>query len=145
MQMNDYKMKSKKYSGGWKAVLNDWMIAFLFIVLFALCCLNSNFRTTTNIMNVLRQASFVAIIAMGEFFVILIGEMDMSITSIIGMVSIFFAGFVVNMGMPIWLAVLIVIAMSALGGVVNGCLVVYGKIPSLIETQLIVHVLKGII
>ena len=56
--MNDYKVKSKKYSGGVKALLSDWMIVFLFVVLFALCCFNANFRTTTNIMNVLRQASF---------------------------------------------------------------------------------------
>ena len=142
--MNDYKTKSKKYSGGIKALLSDWMILFLFIALFALCCLNSNFRTTTNIMNVLRQASFVAIIAMGEFFVILIGEMDMSISSIIGMVSIFFAGFVVKMGMPIWLAFLLVVAMSAAVGVVNGCLVVYGKMPSFIATLVIMNMLKGI-
>lgn len=49
--MNDYKVKSKKYSGGVKALLSDWMIVFLFVVLFALCCFNANFRTTTNIMN----------------------------------------------------------------------------------------------
>ena len=53
--MNDYKVKSKKYSGGVKALLSDWMIVFLFVVLFALCCFNANFRTTTNIMNVLRD------------------------------------------------------------------------------------------
>ena len=122
--MSDYKEKSKKYSGGIKALLSDWMIVFLFIVLFILCCFNSNFRTYTNIMNVLRQASFVAIIAMGEFFVILIGEMDMSISSIIGMVSIFFAGFVVKNNWPIGLAIIAVLLMSALVGVVNGCLVV---------------------
>ena len=99
--MNDYKEKSQKYSGGVKALLSDWMIVFLFILLFALCCLNSSFRSASNIMNVLRQASFVAIIAMGEFFVILTGEMDMSISSIIGMVSIFFAGLSVNNNIPI--------------------------------------------
>lgn len=142
--MDDYKVKSKKYSGGFKAVLSDWMILFLFIALFALCCLNSNFRTTTNIMNVLRQASFVAIIAMGEFFVILIGEMDMSISSIIGMVSIFFAGFVAKMGMPVWASFLIVVAMSAVVGVVNGALVVYGKMPSFIATLVVMNMLKGI-
>ena len=43
--MSDYKEKSKKYSGGIKALLSDWMIVFLFIVLFILCCFNSNFRT----------------------------------------------------------------------------------------------------
>ena len=73
--LNDYTLKSKKYSGGFKSFLSDWMILFLFVVLLALCCLKPEFRTTTNIMNILRQASFVAIIAMGEFFVILIGEM----------------------------------------------------------------------
>lgn len=142
--MNDYKLKSQKYSGGMKALLSDWMIVFLFIVLFALCCLNSSFRTYTNIMNVLRQASFVAIIAMGEFFVILIGEMDMSISSIIGLVSIFFAGLCVNSGVPIWAAAIIVIAISAAIGVINGCLVVYGHMPSFIATLTIMNMLKGI-
>lgn len=127
-----------------KALLSDWMIVFLFIVLFALCCLNSSFRTYTNIMNVLRQASFVAIIAMGEFFVILIGEMDMSISSIIGLVSIFFAGLCVNSGVPIWAAAIIVIAISAAIGVINGCLVVYGHMPSFIATLTIMNMLKGI-
>lgn len=142
--MNDYKVKSKRYNNGMKTLLNDWMIAFLFIALFALCCLNSDFRTTTNIMNVLRQASFVAIIAMGEFFVILIGEMDMSISSTIGMVSIFFAGFTANMGLPIWLSFLLVILIAVVVGVVNGCLVVYGKMPSFIATLVIMNMLKGI-
>ena len=135
--MNDYKVKSKKYSGGVKALLSDWMIVFLFVVLFALCCFNANFRTTTNIMNVLRQASFVAIIAMGEFFVILIGEMDMSISSTIGMVSIFFAGFSVKNGLPLGVAFILVILMS-------GCLVVYGKMPSFIATLVVMNMLKGI-
>lgn len=142
--MSDYKTKSIKYSGGFKSFVNDWMIAFLFIILFALCCLNANFRTTTNIMNILRQASFIAIIAMGEFFVILIGEMDMSISSIIGMVSIFFAGFVVNNGLPIWLAFLIVVVMSAAVGIINGTLVIYGKMPSFIATLVTMNMLKGI-
>jgi len=142
--MSDYTLKSKKYHGGFKALLNDWMIGFLFIALFAICCLNSNFRTTTNIMNVFRQASFVAIIAMGEFFVILIGEMDMSISSTIGMVSIFFASFTVTRGYPIWLSFIIVIGMSAIVGVVNGCLVVYGKMPSFIGTLVVMNMLRGI-
>lgn len=142
--MNEYKVKAKKYSGGIKPILNDWMIVFLFIGLFAICCLNSNFRTPSNIMNVLRQASFIAIIAMGEFFVILLGEMDMSITSTIGMVSIFFAGFVANMGLPIWLAFLVVLLMSMGVGVINGCLVVYGKMPSFIATLVVMNMLKGV-
>ena len=128
--MNDYKLKSKKYQGGAKTFLSDWMIAILFVVLFALCCVfSSDFRTSRNIMNILRQASFIAIIAMGEFFVILLGEMDMSISSIIGTVSIFFAGFVVELGIPVFPAMILVTLMSAVIGIINGFLVVYGKMP----------------
>lgn len=142
--MNDYKVKSQKYSGGVKAFFSDWMIAILFIVLFALCCIfSASFRTTGNIMNILRQASFIAIIAMGEFFVILIGEMDMSVSSIIGTVSIFFAGFVVKMGIPLFPAMVLVTLISIVIGILNGCLVVYGKMPSFIATLVVMNVLKG--
>ena len=142
---NTYKEKSKKYSGGVKAFIDNWMIVILFVVLFALCCIFSpNFRTTANIMNILRQASFIAIIAMGEFFVILIGQMDMSVSSIIGTVSILFAGFVVKNGMPMWLAVLIVLAICIVIGIINGSLVVYGKMPSFIATLVVMNILKGI-
>ena len=141
---NDYTLKSKKYSGGFKSFLGDWMILFLFVVLLALCCLKPEFRTTTNIMNILRQASFVAIIAMGEFFVILIGEMDMSISSIIGMVSIFFAGFCVQNNLPMGVAFLLVLLMSIVIGIINGALVVYGKMPSFIATLVTMNMLKGI-
>lgn len=143
--MNTFEEKTKRYGGGWKAFVSDWMLFFLFVVLVVICSLTlSTFRTTSNIMNILRQASFTAIIAMGEFFVILIGQMDMSISSIIGMVSIFFAGFVVKMGIPMWIAVLMVMGMSAIIGIFNGVLVVYGKMPSFIATLVTMNIIKGI-
>ena len=144
MNENDFSIKSKKYSGGFKSFLNDWMILFLFVALFAICCLNPDFRTSNNIFNILRQASFIAIVSMGEFFVILVGEMDMSISSIIGMVSIFFAGFTVNNGMSMFVAIIIVLIMSIIVGILNGLLVVYGKMPSFIATLVTMNMLKGV-
>jgi ribose transport system permease protein len=142
---NDFKVKAKRYSGGWKSFLQEWMILILFIVLVTIFAISSStFRTTNNIMNVLRQASFIAIIAMGEFFVVLTGNIDMSISSIIGMVSIFFAGFAVTMGLPIWVAVLLVMVMAAIVGVINGALVVYGKMPAFIATLVTMNVIKGV-
>ena len=144
-QSNNYKSKSKRYSGGYKSFLQDWMILILFIAMVAIFSLaSSSFRTTNNIMNVLRQASFIAIISMGEFFVILTGNMDMSISSIIGMVSIFFAGFAVTMGFPVWIAILLVLVMSVIVGMINGALVVYGKMPSFIGTLVTMTIIKGI-
>jgi ribose transport system permease protein rbsC len=142
--MNSFEVKSKKYSGGFKSFFKEWMILFLFIFLFVVCCISSpKFRTASNILNILRQASFISIIAMGEFFVILIGQMDMSITSIIGMTSIFFAGFVVRAGMPMWLALLLVFSFAVIIGLINGALTVYGKMPSFIATLVVMNVIKG--
>ena len=141
----DFKTKSKRYSGGWGAFFQDWMILILFVAMVILFSLTSStFRTTNNIMNILRQASFIAIISMGEFFVILTGNMDMSISSIIGMVSIFFAGFAVTMGVPVWLAIVFVILMAIAVGIANGMLVVYGKMPSFIGTLVTMNIIKGL-
>jgi ribose transport system permease protein len=144
--MSNIDEKAKRNNGGWKLFVKEWVILILLLALVLICslCLEK-FRTTNNIMNILRQASFTAIIAMGEFFVILTGQMDMSVSSVIGMVSIFFAGFVVKLGMPVWLALAIVLAIAAIVGVVNGVLVVYGKMPSFIATLVVMNVVRGII
>lgn len=142
--MSNFKEKTKRYSEGWRAFLSDWMILILFVFLVVLCAAAIEpFRTTNNIMNILRQASFTAIVAMGEFFVILTGQMDMSISSVIGMVSIFFAGFVVTMGLPLWLAIVIVLLMAAAIGLINGLLTVYGKMPSFIATLVMMNMVRG--
>jgi len=144
-QMIDFKNKSKRYSEGWKSFLQDWMILILFVFMVAVfSILSPTFRTPSNILNIIRQASFIAIVAMGEFFVILTGNMDMSVSSIIGLVSIFFAGFVVTLGIPVWLAIVLVLIMAIIVGVINGSLVVYGKMPSFIATLVTMNVLKGI-
>lgn len=143
--INEFKTKSKRYSESGESFLKDWMILILFVVLVVIFSVSSStFRTMNNIMNVLRQASFIAIIAMGEFFVILIGNMDMSLSSIIGMVSIFFAGFAVTMGLPLWVAVILVMVMAAIVGVINGVLVVYGKVNSFIATLITMNIIKGL-
>jgi len=143
--MSDFKTKSKRYNAGFRSFFFEWMILFLFVILVGICFMVSEkFRTTDNIMNILRQASFLSIIAMGEFFVILVGHMDMSITSIIGMTSIFFAGFVVNDGISLGLAIGFVFAMALVVGIINGSLVVFGKMPSFIATLVVMNIMKGL-
>lgn len=145
MNNKDFEIKAKRYSGGWKVFVNEWMILLLFVVLVLICSVSvKNFLSSQNIMNVLRQISFLAIVALGEYFVILTGQMDMSIGSIIGMVSIFYAGFVANAGMNPWLAVVLVLLMAISVGIVNGVLTVYGKMPSFIATLVTMNVVKGI-
>lgn len=140
-----FRNKARRYSGGTKAFIREWMILFLFITLFIICSLFvKNFFTSDNIMNILRQISFLAIVALGEFFVILIGQMDMSIGSIIGMVSCFFAGFITDFNMSVELALVVVLAFAIIVGVINGLLSVIGRMPSFIATLVTMNVIKGV-
>jgi len=144
-EAKEFIEKNNRFRGGFKSFFHEWMILFLFIILFAICSISSaKFRTADNIMNILRQASFISIIALGEFFVILIANMDMSITSIIGMTSIFFAGMVVNGGVPMVWALIIVFVLAILVGIINGALTVYGHMPSFIATLTVMNIIKGI-
>jgi len=59
-------------------------------------------------------------------------------------IPIFFAGFVVKMGMPIWMAIALVTAMAAVIGMINGILVVYGKMPSFNATLVTMNIIKGL-
>ena len=141
---DDYKLKAKKYSGGFRSFISETMILFLFVILFALCCISSKFRDMDNIFNILRQASFIAMMAMGEFFVVLVGEIDMSISATIGMTSIFFAGMIVSNHWSVPAALLLVLVMSIVVGIINGLLVVYGKLPAFIATLTVMNMLKGV-
>ena len=128
-----------------RSFIREWMILFLFILLLVVCSIFiPSFASTHNILNVFRQVSFLAIVALGEFFVILTGNMDMSIGSIVGMVSAFLAGFVVNSGMNIWVAAGLTLLMAIAFGAINGVLTVYGKMPSFIVTLVTMNVIKGI-
>lgn len=141
---DDYLIKTKRYLSS-KALFQEWMLLILFIgTVILFMSTNSTFRTPANILNVLRQASFIAIISLGQFFVVLTGGMDMSISAIIGMVSIFFAGFAVTLGFPVWIAITLVMIMAIFVGLFNGVLVVYGKMPAFIGTLVTMTIIKGI-
>lgn len=140
-----YAEKSRRYSGGLKSFMNEWMILFLFAALFVVCAVSiDRFLELGNLMNIARQVSFLTIVALGQFFVILIAHMDLSIGSSIGLTSVLLAGLIANSGFPAWLAILAVFAAAIVIGLVNGLLVVYGNVPAFIATLVMMNVLMGV-
>jgi ribose transport system permease protein len=92
-----------------------------------------NFLSAGNLAQVFRQISFVAIVALGELFVILTGGIDLSVGSMMGWGGMV-AAFAMSVGVPAPLAVLAGIAAGVALGAVNGALVAYVKIPPFIAT-----------
>lgn len=137
--------KTVRYSDGLLDRAKDWMILVLLIVLFVICSVTiHNFFEIGNLMNIGRQISFLAIAALGQFFVILTGNMDMSIGSIISLISVLLAGFVSQLGLPILVVMVMLIGVAVLIGTVNGLLSVQGKVPSFIATLVTMNILMGI-
>lgn len=116
-------------------------IGFAAVVLF-FSMSSRYFLTTNNILNILVQSSLIAIIAVGQTFVILTGGIDLSVGSIVAFTSVG-VGLMLVGGVPIWLAIILGSLIGAAVGFVNGVAVTYGKIPAFIVTLGMMSIARG--
>ncbi|MBQ9464633.1 MAG: ABC transporter permease [Lachnospiraceae bacterium] len=104
------------------------LLAIVFIII------SDKFLTVSNIMNIMRQTSMVAIIAIGAFFIIVGGGIDLSSGAVAGLTGIMFAKMVTEWGIPPLVSIVLTLAFGCLVGAVNAVLVAYAKIPPFIAT-----------
>lgn len=120
----------------------------LFIALLALCIgislVNKVFLTFDNLMNVMRTTSYVLIIAIANTFVFIMAGLDLSVGSVMGFAGLITAVFL-QMGVPIWLCIMIGMASGAIVGAFNGVAIVKMKIPSMIATLGSLYIARGLI
>ncbi|CAG8863463.1 Ribose import permease protein RbsC [Pseudomonas fluorescens] len=115
-----------------------------FIVIFvAMSLANDNFLTTSNLSNVLRQVSIIAIIAVGMTCAILTGGIDLSVGPVMALSGTLSAGLMVA-GFPLELAVLAGLAVGALFGAGNGVFVAYARMPPIIVTLATMGIARGL-
>lgn len=85
-----------------------------------------------------------AVIAVGACLLMIAGEFDLSVGSMIGFSGIVIALFSVHLGWPVWAAILIAFAVAMLIGAANGYLVIKTGLPSFIVTLASLYVLRGL-
>jgi ribose transport system permease protein len=105
----------------------------LVIILAALGIIEPNFLSGGNLYQVSRQISFVAIVGLGELFVILHGGIDLSVGSIMALAGTA-AAWAMAHGVPPALAVLFGCGVGLATGVVNGALIAWVRIAPFIVT-----------
>lgn len=110
------------------------------ILLFWL--LTPYFLTVPNLLNVAQQTAINAIIAVGLTFVIITAGIDLSVGSILAFSGVVLAS-VLNIGLPLPLAVLAGLLVGLLCGSINGTLIAYGKLPPFIATLGMMSVARG--
>jgi ribose transport system permease protein len=101
---------------------------FVLLLIFA-----RNFASVSNLLNVLKQASFLAILATGFTFALLTSELDLSFASLCSLAAVATGG-LIHGGVAWPLAVAAGLGVGMAGGMLNGLLVTRVKVPSLIAT-----------
>lgn len=120
----------------WTRWLARWEV-FLAIALVGLMLLGAYlspfFLTPGNFSNLVAALMEVAIMALPMTLIIIAGEIDLSVESMAGLASAVL-GFLWAAGVPLWIAIPIVLLVGALGGLLNGLLVARAGLPSLVVT-----------
>ena len=106
---------------------------FLMLISFSIAA-PKFFASFTNLVNIVNQASLTAIIAGGLTLALVVGEMDLSIGFNASLAGVLVTGLIVDQGLPVPLAILVVIAVGGLIGYINSLLVTKLCVNSVIAT-----------
>jgi simple sugar transport system permease protein len=104
---------------------------------------DSGMFTAQGIMNWGQISAQFMIIAVGACMLMVAGEFDLSVGSMIGFAGISIAMFGVVWGLPMWVAILITFAICMGVGALNGFIVVRTGLPSFIVTLAFLFILRG--
>lgn len=132
-----------------KALSTEMTILIIVMVMMvAMSVISDTFFTAYNIMNMLKQAAIVGIIAIGMSVVLISGEIDLSVGASVGLSSMIAAMLIsdqVGIHAPVPLAIAAGIASAILVGIVNGLIINATNIPSFIATIGTMTAVRGII
>ena len=118
--------------------------AFLVFVFFILTAFDSGMFAPSGVMNWSIVSAQFAIIAVGACLLMIAGEFDLSVGSMIGFAGIVIAILSVQMGWPMWLAIITTFVLCMILGGINGWLVIKTGLPSFIVTLAFLYILRGL-
>jgi len=137
MQSTGFALRSKVL----KFFSNNSTLMFFFVMLIVANFLSDRFYSPENITNVLRQSVPLGLAAIGMLFVILTGGIDLSVGSIMALVSVAVALLIPEIG--VFPAIVAGVAFATLVGAAAGCLVTFFNIAPFIATLAMMTIASG--
>ncbi len=113
---------------------------FTFFLLFAF---DSGMFNSQGVMNWSVVSAQFMIIAVGACLLMIAGEFDLSVGSMIGFAGMMIAIFSVTYGWPVWLAIITTFVLCTAIGGLNGWIVIRTGLPSFIVTLAFLFILRG--
>ncbi|MCR9910667.1 ribose ABC transporter permease [Vibrio campbellii] len=146
--MSTNTMSKPNETGSKKLFTKEWLIeqksliALIFLIA-VVSFLNPNFFTVDNILNILRQTSVNAIIAVGMTLVILTAGIDLSVGSVLALCGAFAAS-MIALEVPVLIAVPTALFAGAALGAISGIIIAKGKVQAFIATLVTMTLLRGV-
>ncbi|PQJ42924.1 ribose ABC transporter permease [Vibrio campbellii] len=146
--MSTNTMSKPNETGSKKLFTKEWLIeqksliALIFLIV-VVSFLNPNFFTVDNILNILRQTSVNAIIAVGMTLVILTAGIDLSVGSVLALCGAFAASMIAS-EVPVLIAVPTALFAGAALGAISGIIIAKGKVQAFIATLVTMTLLRGV-
>ncbi|WP_333738684.1 sugar ABC transporter permease [Streptomyces sp. IBSBF 2806] len=110
------------------------VVLVLAVVWITFQCLNQNFLSPRNLSNLSVDIVGTGLIAVGIVFVLLLGQLDLSVGSISGLAAAVFAVLNVNNGVPEWLALVVAVLVGTVAGTVQGYSIARTRVPAFVVT-----------
>lgn len=122
------------------------IIVFILILGVVVTLRAPSFLTVNNFRDILMNISILAIVALGQTIVILTKGIDLSVSSMIGLVAMM-VGFVMRQypETPVFLIVLLGMALGTIAGSFNSIIITIGKVPPIIATLGTLSVYRGLV
>jgi ribose transport system permease protein len=146
--MSDQNVSKARRSGaGLNLLLGLTLLLLLMAMWFALSIETTTFWTANNMANLLRQGAMIAILAIGETFVIITGGIDLSVGAVAGVISMAVAWLLTHdlgFASSIAGAISISLAIGVFIGLFHAFGVVQMGLPPFIMTLATMYALRGI-
>jgi simple sugar transport system permease protein len=120
------------------------IIAIFIWIVSAILGGSGGFLTFQGTLSYLDVAAQIGILGTSVALLMIAGEFDLSIGSLVGFASIVIGIGITTMGLPIWLAILIAVVLTVALGFVNGIIVTRTGLPSFIVTLATLFIFKGL-
>jgi ribose transport system permease protein len=141
--MSTEAIPAEKPKRNYNALFGLTLLALLVLLWVILSVATSSFASANNISNLLRQGSMIAILAVGQTFVIITGGIDLSVGAVVGFSTVI-AAMLINAGVPVFAAILITLLVGVAIGLFHGFGIVKMGLPPFIITLATLTSLRGI-
>lgn len=114
------------------------------IVLFAYFSLTANnFFSWANVLDITRATSFIGIVAVAWTYLLIVGELDLSVGSLYGLGTIIMSWCIGSFGLDPWLAAGLTLLFGSFIGLLNGFITVYVGVSAFVATLGMLSLLRG--